>query len=263
MRDIKIISLGENCLIDEILKDFKLRKETFPFGSGRFNIEYILSICKDDFKNLLNTQYLRYAEVEGIRVVKNSFYSSQNSIYHSTVCDDVEFTHHDLFQPKIRESLERKIQRFQLALENPQDFVFMYYYRYSDFRNSVSLIEELKKWIAWVENKSKQKPRVVLISQELIDNRSQRRVKVKKHDWGLEATLHTLDIWTGPEQWSAPQDRDLFDELLNANTTLQFMYGEDWFLEKIRRKIQKIRDQFNQLKFRIKAKIKKIVTPLH
>ena len=102
-----------------------------------------------------------------------------------------------------------------------------------------------------------------MISQELIDNRSQRRVKVKKHDWGLEATLHTLDIWTGPEQWSAPQDRDLFDELLNANTTLQFMYGEDWFLEKIMRKIQKIRDQFNQLKFRIKAKIKKIVTPLH
>jgi len=260
MRDIKIISLGENCLIDEILKDFRLRKETFPFGSGRFNIEYIFSICEDNFENLLNTEYLRYAEVEGIRVVKNSFYSCQHPIYHSTVCDDVEFTHHDLFQPKIRASLQRKIQRFQFALENPDEFVFIYYYRYSELRNKLTLIGELEKWVAWVEKKSKRKPKVILIHQEIVNSSGNRGLMVQPHLWGLEVSMQTLEIWTGPELWSAPHDRDLFDTLLNANSTLKFMYGKDWFSEKKRRWIQKIKNQIDGFKFRVKGSIKRILS---
>jgi len=263
MKDITIVSLGENCLVDEVLKDFKLRKETFPFGSGRFNIEYILSICKDNFENLLNTQHLRYAEVDGVKVVKNSFYSCQHQIYDASVCDDVEFTHHDPFQPKIRESLQRKIVRFQFALENPDKFVFIYYYRHSELRNKLTLISELEKWVGWVEKKSMRKPKVILIHQEIVSSSGDRGLTVQPHHWGLEVSMQTLEIWTGPELWSAPHDRDLFDKLLNANSTLKFMYGKEWFSEKKRRWIQKIKNQIDGFKFRIKESIKRILSPFH
>jgi hypothetical protein len=258
-REIQYVSLGENCLIDEILKDFKLRKETFPFGSGRFNIEYITEICQDKFEHLFDEQYLRYAEVEGIRVVKNSYYHFQQDIYDNTVCDQVEFTHHDIFQSKIRESLTRKVARFQYAVQHPENFVFLYYYRYSSKRDVSAIITLLESWKEWAKTQSQSVPKIILIHQDIVAHTSQRGLAIKAHHWGLEAKMNTLEIWTGNDLWAAPHDRDLFTTLLESKVTMKYIYEAHWRQEKIRRKWNEISQFFVDFKNNIKQKLRSCI----
>lgn len=253
MAAVTYVSLGENCLIDEILKDFHLRKETYPFGSGRFNIEYIRQICEEDLAHFLDPNFLRYAEVEGIQVVKNDYYTFENDIYESTVCDAVEFTHHNVLDPKVRESVQRKVERFRLALSDPRDYVFMYYYRYSEKRNEEAIITQLKMWMDGVEKKSGVRPRLIFLHQELVNHYQDSHWKYQEQVWGIEVTMYTKQVWEGAQRWSAADDRDLFREMLNHPPLLQFVYGEDWKLEQKRRKRQANQRRWQSIKSRIKS----------
>ena len=252
MFEVTYVSLGENFLIDEILKDFKLRKETFPFGSGRFNIEYINQICQEDFQHFLDDRYLKYAIADNIQVVKNTYYPHEFDIYEFTVCDGVEFTHHDVFQPQVKESMQRKVDRFKEAVRQPQSYVFLYYYRYSEKRNVSIILSQLEHWVKWVETLSGVTPKLIFIHQQLVQEKSQRNFETRSHYWGKEVVFYTQEIWTGNDNWAAAPDRDLLEDLFNAAPFMKFIYGDDWRKEKWRRQQQKIRGWIPKVKFTIK-----------
>ena len=43
------ISIGENCLADDILKRFNMKSFSSPYASSRSNIEYILAFENSEF----------------------------------------------------------------------------------------------------------------------------------------------------------------------------------------------------------------------
>jgi hypothetical protein len=247
------VSLGENCLIDEILKDSNLRTATYPFGSGRFNIEYILGICKEEFRHFLDDQFLYYATVENKIVVKNNFYKCKHNIYEPSVCHDVEFTHHDVFKPNVKESFLRKIERFKHATDQPSEYVFMYYHRLSNNTNIETIKALLKDWADWIELKSLIKPKIVFIHQKLIENKEERKVSVQEFSCGKEVIFYTLDVWSGAELWAAAKDRDLFNSFLNSKEILKWIYGRNWPLILINRNLRKFQINLNSLVNHLKS----------
>ena len=259
MSKITYISLGENCLIDEILKDFKLRKETFPFGSGRFNIEYISAICHEGFEHFLDDQHLQYAIVENIQVVKNTYYAHQDDIYESTVCDHVEFTHHDVLQPSIKDSMQRKVERFKDAIRHPQQYVFLYYYRYSLKRDVKRILSHLENWITWTEAQSGITPKLIFIHQDIVATPEERKFQIRAHSWGKEVCFYTQGIWTGNDNWAAAPDRDLFEQFLNNNEMMRFIYEQEWRQEKWRRHKLHMHARLQKIKSALKNWIRSLI----
>ncbi len=66
----KYVSFGENCLADDILSRYKLKSFSSPFAAGRLNIEYLLQIHYDNFRDFVNTEFLEYSFVDKTRVVR-------------------------------------------------------------------------------------------------------------------------------------------------------------------------------------------------
>ena len=242
-------------MVDEILKDFHLRKETYPFGSGRFNIEYIRQICQEDFANFLNEQFLEHDIVENIQVVKNRKYNHQLDIYESSVCDDVEFTHHDVLKESFRSSMSRKVDRFKQALNDPRDYVFIYYYRYSEKRDVLAVINQLQKWLDEVTSRSGFQPRLIFIHQEIISHFHEESCKFIDHPWGIQVTFNTTEVWTGRELWAAANDRHLFKEMLNHPLILQYVYREGWKDEQKRRRSDERKRKWQDSKRFVKNKL--------
>lgn len=174
MQDIIHISLGENCLIDSLLIKYKIKKESYPFGSVRTNIEYNFEIIKDNFKDLLNPDFLFKKIVDGNRsVIKNRKYKFiTKNIYDSSVHDNFEFTHHNVLEnQKDRESFKRKITRMKYAIEN-NNILFWYHYRFSKNNDLNKLIDHFNKFLNYLSKKSKgQRKYIVCIFTQIPSNK--------------------------------------------------------------------------------------------
>lgn len=140
---MRILSIGENCLVNHYLRILNLSKENELFDNCRSNIEYITQII-DNYDTLLDKQYLQLRIVEGKRLVtKNTIYTSLNNIYCKYHTDGYEFTHHNLLENKEHyTSFVRKLIRFKKII-NTEDILFVYNYKYNENNN----IEILKKLI--------------------------------------------------------------------------------------------------------------------
>lgn len=125
------ISLGENCLVDAVLRKFGLKAESFPFGSSRSNIEYFHQIIESDFKDFLDPQYLKQVTNYGQEVVINKKYSIENQIYDHSSSIGFEFVHLKVLSQEGRESVERKVERLRKLLNEDTRIVFIYHYRYN------------------------------------------------------------------------------------------------------------------------------------
>lgn len=165
------ISLGENCLIDELLSKYGIKKESYAFGSVRTNIEYDFEIIKDNFEDLLKSDLLVKKQVNGSQAVKNKKYSKvQNDIYCSTVIDSFEFTHHNVLDNnKDIESYNRKIERTKIALES-NDIIFWYHYRYSTNNNLEILIKQFDVFIKYLSKKNNKKKYHICIFTQIISD---------------------------------------------------------------------------------------------
>lgn len=209
---IKYISLGENCLVDELLKKVMLKAESFPFGSGRFTIEYINSIIEEDYKNLLNPSYLKYEAVDGKQVVKNTFYKNANDIFCTTVSSCFEFTHHDVLKEKDKQSMERKIKRFEEVLNSDNKLVFIYNYRYSDKQNIAKVTELLNNFLSLIKSKYDKKAKLILFYQT-ITNTSRGYTIITKGDL-TACEFRCAEQWVGDDNYDGSKDMDLFKAVL-------------------------------------------------
>ena len=167
------ISLGENCLMDALLKKYGIKQESYVFGSVRTNIEYNFEIIKDNFEDLLKPNLLLKKTVDNFeqKVVKNKKYSKvQNNIYSKSTIDSFEFTHHNVLDNnKDIESYNRKIKRTKIALES-NDIIFWYHYRYSTNNNLEILINQFVDFIEYLSKKNKKKYQVCIFTQIVSDD---------------------------------------------------------------------------------------------
>lgn len=233
------ISLGENCLPDDVLSFLGLKNESYPFGGGRFNIEYIIQLIETDFADLLNEQYLFWGKTVAKDVVRNNRYTFQHNIYSDTVTQGFEFTHHNVFEEAPRRSFIRKMDRFKAVLASGKNIVFFYNYRYSENNDINQLIELMNRFLSIAKNKYGHQYKCLIVYQTL--NKPERRLYTKEISSSIYlAEFITKEEWEGDENWNGSCDRDLFKQLFQSSSFLRFAHGPMYFVKPIAGKLKSI-----------------------
>ena len=195
---MKHISFGENCIIDSLLKNYNIKKESYPFGSVRTNIEYNFRIIYDDLKFLLSNQYLKRKIImphNKIHCINNRYSHTNFDIFCKSVSTHFEFPHHNIIDNASNlESYKRKILRMKYLLNN-DNICFWYHYRYSKNNNLEVLIKIFKKFLYFLKDKYGKKYKVCIITQII-------NTKDKFFSHNIDEDIHILkcydkEIWRG------------------------------------------------------------------
>ena len=224
----EFISLGENCLPDDVLSYLGLKNESYPFGGGRFNIEYIIQLIETDFEDLLKTEYLVWGKTVAKDVVRNTKYTYANNIYSDTVTLGFEFTHHNVFEEVPRRSFIRKIERFRNTLKSGRNIVFFYNYRYASNNDVQKLIGLISRFLDLVKEKYGHEYKCLVIYQSLNDR--VRQINSTRNGNVYVTEFITRFEWEGDEYWNGSPDRDLFKKLFNSSGFNKFVHGTFYFV---------------------------------
>lgn len=208
------LSFGENCLTDRILERHHIKSFSSPYSSGRSNVEYILQIEKEEFKDLLEKEYLYRDVVGNHNVVRNRKYICSN-IYDESCMSDFEFTHHNVLSDEnIRMTIGRRCNTL-LHLQEKNLHIF-YHHRICDRTDESKLIEDLSELKKLYEKRAKSVT-VTMFTQKKVEKEEERRVE---HNKVMDIdcyTFYTLNIWEGSDDnifW-AKCDDDLIKIMIN------------------------------------------------
>jgi hypothetical protein len=202
------ISIGENCLTQNILNKYGLGGEHSCFSSCRSNIELITKIIDDDFKNFTNLDFIKFEKINNsFNGGRNIFYKNDSDIFCPTVFNGFEFTHHDIRNVKQKDSVLRKIQRFKNNMLN-DNLVFWYHYRYSENNNIDRLLQLFEKF-----DRNFKTAKYVIFYQDVSHNKNNfSHIKLKNFN-----LLKCFDgnIWSGEDNIFAKSFSGGFDEIFN------------------------------------------------
>lgn len=212
------ISLGENCLPDDILRRHNRKSFSSVFSSGRSNIEYILQMEKDNYQHLLKKEYLQHFPDGAHSVVRSTFYNNCIGQYSERHMLGFEFTHHDPLSIKEdNRAFKRRIAR-QLEYRGNKNFVFLYHHRITENSAFPLLREHLNEFLSLYKSKECD-CKLVLFYQNIIPANDTKRIDFTLHDTGLlEFECHTHEIWGGDdlETFWARKDDALFADMFTT-----------------------------------------------
>lgn len=215
-RNVIFFSLGENCLTDNILSRYELKSFSSPYSSGRSNIEYILYFEKEEFKNFLNLDYLKYDYFNDKKVVRNTLIKSTVNNYEASVMNGFEFTHHDIISDSnLKRTMRRRCNRL-INLKNKKIYM-LYHHRLCENTNEELLFNHFQE----LKEIYKQRNNDVFIyffTQKIVLNDNERRIeKFKLGNDIYKYVLYTLNKWEGENQdifWARCDD-DLIKVMIN------------------------------------------------
>ena len=217
------LSLGENCLPDDILQRFYLKSYSSPFSSGRSNIDYILQMHLDNYQGLLVESNTEYGYVSGEKVLRSTIYNKCSTHFHNMHINGFEFTHHDwIKEPELKRTLLRRIQRMTSEIGR-RNVIFLYHHRFSENSNMEETRKKSQK-LAVLFSSEGFSCTVILFYQKIISTKKERAlVQIKSYPSILEYELRTRYLWEGDNQrvfW-AKNDNDLLKLMLD-NAKQQF-----------------------------------------
>ncbi|HBR4299560.1 TPA: hypothetical protein L9U93_004979, partial [Klebsiella pneumoniae] len=220
------VSLGENCLPDDILKRHHKKSYSSLYASGRSNIEYAIQMESNNYKNLLDKEHLYYAKVGNDTVVRSSFYKSSSQNYSELHLNGFEFTHHDpLENADHKLSFERRIKRMTEG-KGKQNFVFLYHHRICDASNLEDIRKHLKDFQKKYQRDEK-KCFIIFFYQTLIKHNEQRKLElVSSEDNILEFNLTTLHAWAG-------HNKDIFWARVDDDIIGRMIKDSEKYIKKI------------------------------
>lgn len=210
------ISLGENCLTDNILQRNNLKSFSSPFSHGRSNIDYAIQLEKENYRNLLNPKFLIYDYVGELKVVRNRYYTVSDNIYNDLHRNGFEFTHHDVIndEPQ-RRSYERKILRMK-SFDKRKKLKFIYHYRNNENDDLSLIFNKAIEFLSFYQKRGI-KCDFIFFTQEIVLKREEREIiKVFNSNNIKGYIFKTLDLWAGDDQevfW-ARKDDDLIKKML-------------------------------------------------
>lgn len=211
------LSLGENCLPDNILDRYSLKSFSTPFSHGRSNIDYALQLENDNYNLLLKPAFLRHEELGGQQVTKNFRFEQCDDIFDKSVARGFEFTHHNVISnEEARKSYLRKVIRMK-EIKNNEDITFLYHHRRNPRSNFKKLYAKLEGFLASYKSDGF-RCNIILFSQEIINEDAERRIRGKNVTENLvHFTLFTKNLWRGKNQdifWARVDD-DLIAQMFS------------------------------------------------
>lgn len=222
------ISLGENCLADDILRRHGRKSFSSVFSSGRSNVEYILQMERDDYRHLLKREFL-HAFPDGEHfVVRSTFYTRCVGEYSARHMLGFEFSHHDPLSVKEdNRAFKRRIAR-QLNYRGNKNFVFLYHHRMTE-RSDLPLLRKHLNELRSLYNINGCDCKVVLFYQKIVAEDLAKRIDCIAQNSGLlEFVCQTHEPWEGDdlETFWAKKDDALFAEMFTAVDEFSLSEGE-------------------------------------
>src|SRR5690554_215389 len=143
------ISLGENCLTDNILQRHGLKVFSTPYSHCRSNLDYSIFFEQNDYSPLIQAGNFKYHNTENRKVLRCIVPSTCDDIYHPLHCQGLELTHHDIFAHSNNlRSFKRKVSRMiKLKALKRKRIIHLYHYRSSAKQNVEELIKKGKVYI--------------------------------------------------------------------------------------------------------------------
>ena len=212
------ISLGENCLTDDILHRHGVKSFSTPYSPCRSNIDYALALEFDGYKNFLNKNHLVLDVAGGKQVVRSSYIRECERIYDPLHMKGFEFTHHDVVNnDKHRQSFERKVNRLD-QIRFKEDIVFFYHHRRNKDTNLDCLREKIEKFLNFYRGDGNQV--FAVLFYQTVNQEECRGVNfLRKNMYFLEFNFMTHAMWGGnnPDLFWGRVDDDLIKEMMNIS----------------------------------------------
>lgn len=207
--DTLYLSLGENCLADNVLSRHGLKSFSTIYSHGRSNIDYAIHLENENHNNLLKDEYLYYDYVEDQRVVRNRYYSVSSDIFSELHRKGFEFTHHDVLSDVgARNNMHRKIHRLNYY-RGKSNIKFFYHYRVNEDSTLDGIFKKAEDFSSYYEIKGKT-CEVIIFTQRIVHRIQERSVEEIRHSNKVRAYIFkTLDVWEGRNQnlfWAIDDD---------------------------------------------------------
>jgi hypothetical protein len=210
------VSFGENCLTDNIIERHKLKLITTPFSHGRSNIEYIIQLELDNYKNFLNLDFIQYEILNDKKVPRLKAYNVIHNDYNDLHNNGFEFTHHDVIaSDAMRLKFRNRVDELQKYKKTKQ-IVILYHHRTNpktDMNRLFDDLQEIKEIYTYGQNQSE----IVCFTQRIIIDPNNRKMVYENKNGIHYFEFHTLNEWAGDDQeifW-ARCDEDLITEMIN------------------------------------------------
>lgn len=212
------LSLGENCLPDDVLKRHGLKSSSSPFSSTRSNVDYVIEANRTDFAGFLDKRNLVRDDAFGSPVIRSTLYPCDTGLFERSVSLGFEFTHHDVIENlKHRESFERKIARWRTLRASAEPVVFLYHHRRTSTNRLAPVVSKLQQFADDFDRDAAGRSRIILFYQEIVSDPAQRDVDLRVESKNVSAArLRTEFVWGGkdPHIFWARNDDDLFASLI-------------------------------------------------
>lgn len=211
------VSFGENCLPDNILERHKLKSLTSPYSHGRTNIEYILLLERDNYKDFLNPDYLKYEMVDGKKIAPRlKKYTEITNKYNQAQMNGFEFTHHDVIKSiNLRKKFEERVKKIQSFI-GQKKYIILYHHRYNKNTNLEQLILNLKE-LKELYSGNKNLAEVICFTQNIVETPNERNVEFFNREGIHLIKFNTLNLWEGENDdifW-ARTDEDLIIKMID------------------------------------------------
>lgn len=211
------LSLGENCLPDDILRRHGIKSFSTPYSPCRSNIDYALILEKTGYLDLLNSDRLTVEDHFGKPVVRSREGFSCSKIYHAAHMNGFEFTHHDpLNSLEDKESFQRKIDRLN-NIRKIEDICFFYFHRKNRESNIRKIRNGLLEFLDFYKNGSNEVKACLFWQEQISDLNDRELVASSSFDGIFEFCFKTENIWEGndPEVFWGRVDEDLILKMIN------------------------------------------------
>jgi hypothetical protein len=219
------IIIGETCLLDKQLR--RLGVINAPHGcfdTLLVNLDGIKKIIEDDFKYILNPEY--------IHNINYNYYPEHNICYDKLINVKYSIDTDDIFSWDVMsffhthnsqdlETLKRRIERTKNWFYDNEQTILYYYYRYNIKYNIDKLYEKILDFQKFLNNKFQKnikiltitnKPDLLKISYKFIN------------PYILTVNFHTKNSWIGiDDNWDAHLDNDLFDIFFKSEIFQDFL----------------------------------------
>lgn len=209
------LSFGENCLTDNILQRHSMKTITTPFSHGRSNVEYILQLEKDQYKDFVNLEYLKYENLNGKNVPRLKKYNSKDNAYDILHENGFEFTHHDVIKHSLqREKMMRRVTNMR-KLIGKKKLIILYHHRLNENTNQELLFKDLG-CLAKIYSTDKFRAEVVCFTQVIIQEKNERKMEYIFVDKVHFFKFYTIAEWAGNDDnllW-AKNDEDLITKMI-------------------------------------------------
>jgi hypothetical protein len=214
---VRWLSLGENCLSQNILERHGLRTFATPYSHGRTNVDYALALESRNYAGLIDPHNLARATTSGTSVVRSTLPLPADPIFDASVSAGFEFTHHDVIaNERQRESYRRKVERM-LQARGRENVAFLYHHRTHARTDLARLMEKLRRFRSFYTSEMAQ-CWIVAFMQHIVPTEQRRVELVEATDGVALFTLHTAQMWSGSDKavfW-AHVDDDLISQMLIA-----------------------------------------------